>query len=263
MCLLIRNQIGICRARKGAEKDTERQELQARRNLISSANGARVHLTLDPSGGPENSSMTGLPLGQDPTATTPLSVGQGGEVMDAGTPTGDHDSAKHHVRNKAKGFFGKAAGQFTKKRLRRKSKDKEGRSSSEEVTTSGEVTPMVGSGRLEHAVKEPRPKTEVPLSGPGVAKEPPPSTSKQSETSHPPLTPSEPPNRPPPLRPQPVAQINVQAGNEMIHSPKPMRPVPTYSADVQESSTQGRELLQTEGLAKPASPSDVRELDGA
>jgi len=212
--------------------------------------------------------MTGLPLGQDSTATTSLNVGQDGEVMNAGAPTGDHDSDKHHVRNKAKGFFGKAAGQlghqFSKNMKRRKNKDKEGPSSSEELTTSGELTFMGGSERLEPAVKEPRPKTEVPQSGPGVAKQSSPSTIKHSETSHlPHLIPSEPPNRPPPGLPQPVVPINLQADNEKIHSPEPVRPVPTYSADAQQSSTQGRELLQTGGLPKPAPPPDIRGLNGA
>jgi len=167
--------------------------------------------------------MIGIPLDRDATATTSLSGNLDDNVMDAGT-AGDHDSDKHHMRNKAKGFLGKAAGQFghqlSKNLMRRKNKNKEGPSSSEEVTTSGEVTPMEESGRSEPAVKNLRPKTEVPLSEPGVAKQPP-SAIKQSETSHTsPLIPSEPPNRPPPGLPQ-----------------------PTYAADGQQSSTEGREVF--------------------
>jgi len=99
---------------------------------------------------------------------------------------------------------------------------------------------MEESGRPEPPVKELRPKTEVPLSGPGAAEQPPPSAIKQSQTSHlSPLIPSEPPNRPPPGLPQPVVPMDVRAGDDKIHSTQPVRPVPTYTADAQPSSTKG------------------------
>lgn len=137
-------------------------------------NGTRVHLTLNPSC---DISMAGLPVGQDPTSTTSRSVGEDGETVDAEVPAGGYVyPPKHHVRNKAKGFFGKAAGQlghqFSRKLIRRKQHEKEGPTRSDDVTTSGEF-----SGPLESAVNEARPD-----SGVLGAKQPPlPSTSN----SHP------------------------------------------------------------------------------
>lgn len=80
------------------------------KNFSTNNNGARVHLTLDPSG---DQSMTVLHVGQDPTSTTSGSVGEDGETVDAEVPSGGYVlPPKHHVRNKTKGFFGKAAGQL-------------------------------------------------------------------------------------------------------------------------------------------------------
>ena len=253
---------GFCRARKRFEKDgtteSPSQDLQSHRKFSTNVNGTTVHLTLDPSGGhTESHSSPGLPLGPDSICTTSSSLDYG---------HADHDPDKLHLRNKAMGFFGKAAGQLShqisKTMHRRRKKDKEGHYSSEEVTTSGELTPRGGSEQLGPATKELGQGTEVPVTGPGVQQQLP-STSKQSEVPlSPASTPSVPPNRPPPGLPHSVAPINLQADNEATESSPPLRPLPTSSGDSRESSTPGQEFLQTHGLPQPAPPPFTKELEG-
>ncbi|KAG0608752.1 hypothetical protein M758_8G129600 [Ceratodon purpureus] len=279
------------RARKGFEKDSEtgspRQDLQTRRKFTTTANGATEHVTYDPlDGQAANNPRAGLPSRPDSTATTPVNVYQGDHVMDAGISTGERDPEKHHLGTKAKGVFAKAAGQFShqisKTINRRKKKDKEGHMSSEEVTTSGELT--MGSGPIGPVSKEVGPGTEVPVTGQGTQQQIPP-TSKLSDPPAP--TSSVPPNRPPPGLPQPVAPNNLHEDNETTHSSQPLRPLPTYSDDTQQSSptkgqkplqTQGplpifsdgtqessppeQKVLNTQGLVQPAPPPAVNELDG-
>jgi hypothetical protein len=248
--------------------------LQSRRKFSTTANGATVHLTLDPSEGQPAyiSSSTPLPLQPGSTATIPLSVDQGGEVMDGGVSIGDRDPDKHHFGTKAKGLFAKAAGQFShqisKTRNRHKMTEKEEPVSSEEVSTSGELTSMGESGRDGPATRElGSGASEAPVTGPrGNLQQQVPSIGKQSgaaaSLSPSRTTPSVPPSRPPPGLPPPVAPINFQADNETTaqSSSPPLRPLPTHSGDVSERSPpRGQEPLQTQSEPLPTSSGDAPE----
>ena len=191
--------------------------------------------------------------------------------MDGGVSIGDRDPDKHHFGTKAKGLFAKAAGQFShqisKTRNRHKMTEKEEPVSSEEVSTSGELTPMGESGRDGPATKKlGSGASEAPVTGPGNLQQQVPSTSKQSgaaaSLSPSRTTPSAPPSRPPPGLPPPVAPINFQAGNETTaqSSSPPLRPLPTHSGDVPERSPpQGQEPLQTQSEPLPTSSGDAPE----